>query len=240
MDPDAVAKAFVEHYYSLFDSNRAALANLYQEGSMLTFEGQKIQGSQNIVAKLTSLPFQQCQHSITTVDCQPSGPAGGMLVFVSGNLQLAGEQHALKFSQSDSLRAHSVMLCFDCVDFKDHDTAYRASNEQRGISGFLCPVWCVFGSSFWLCKFECSIVVQRLVGSWIFMVNVRKLYCFVLRICNSFIFINNMTVNNCSNLGFYSSFLSFWFWFNCFVGIRILYCLLLYITTFSTLVLDNG
>ncbi|CAN1152565.1 Nuclear transport factor 2A [Linum perenne] len=66
---------------------------------MLTFEGQKIQGSQNIVAKLTSLPFQQCQHSITTVDCQPSGPAGGMLVFVSGNLQLSGEQHALKFSQ---------------------------------------------------------------------------------------------------------------------------------------------
>ncbi|MBA0586148.1 hypothetical protein Gorai_016898 [Gossypium raimondii] len=65
---------------------------------MLTFEGQKIQGSQSIVAKLTSLPFQQCKHNITTVDCQPSG-SGGMLVFVSGNLQLAGEQHALKFSQ---------------------------------------------------------------------------------------------------------------------------------------------
>ncbi|KAF3795473.1 Nuclear transport factor 2 [Nymphaea thermarum] len=99
MDPDSLAKAFVEHYYSTFDTNRAGLANLYQEGSMLTFEGQKIQGAQNITAKLTSLPFQQCQHSITTVDCQPSGPAGGMLVFVSGNLQLAGEQHPLKFSQ---------------------------------------------------------------------------------------------------------------------------------------------
>lgn len=99
MDPDSVAKAFVEHYYSTFDANRAGLANLYQDGSMLTFEGQKIMGSPNIVAKLTSLPFQQCQHQISTVDCQPSGPAGGMLVFVSGNLQLAGEQHALKFSQ---------------------------------------------------------------------------------------------------------------------------------------------
>ncbi|CAF2045281.1 unnamed protein product [Brassica rapa] len=99
MDPDAVAKAFVEHYYTTFDSNRGGLVSLYQEGSMLTFEGQKIQGSQNIVAKLTSLPFQQCKHNITTVDCQPSGPAAGMLVFVSGNLQLAGEQHALKFSQ---------------------------------------------------------------------------------------------------------------------------------------------
>ncbi|XP_057430550.1 nuclear transport factor 2B-like [Lotus japonicus] len=99
MDPDALAKAFVEHYYSTFDSNRAALANLYQEGSMLSFEGQKIQGSSNIVAKLTSLPFQQCHHSITTVDCQPSGATSAMLVFVSGNLQLAGEQHALNFSQ---------------------------------------------------------------------------------------------------------------------------------------------
>ncbi|KAF9607524.1 hypothetical protein IFM89_036886 [Coptis chinensis] len=109
MDPDSVAKAFVEHYYSTFDANRGGLANLYQETSMLSFEGQKIQGSQNIVAKLISLPFQQCQHSITTVDCQPSGPAGGMLVFVSGNLQLAGEQHALKFSQAVSSTVLAVI-----------------------------------------------------------------------------------------------------------------------------------
>lgn len=99
MDPDAVAKAFVEHYYSTFDTNRSGLANLYQDSSMLSFEGQKFQGTQSITAKLTSLGFQQCQHQISTVDCQPSGPAGGMLVFVSGNLQLPGEQHALKFSQ---------------------------------------------------------------------------------------------------------------------------------------------
>ncbi|XP_021745187.1 nuclear transport factor 2-like [Chenopodium quinoa] len=98
MDPDSVAKAFVEHYYSTFDANRPGLANLYQDSSMLTFEGQKIQGTQAITAKLNSLPFQQCQHTISTVDCQPSG-TGGMLVFVSGNLQLSGEQHALKFSQ---------------------------------------------------------------------------------------------------------------------------------------------
>ena len=117
MDPDAVARAFVEHYYSTFDTSRAALANLYQDGSMLTFEGQKIQGTQNIVAKLTSLPFEQCKHSITTVDCQPSNPAGGsMIVFVSGNLQLAGEQHSLKFSQvflqtsSDQLAVEVIYL----------------------------------------------------------------------------------------------------------------------------------
>ncbi|KAL0421575.1 UNVERIFIED_CONTAM: Nuclear transport factor 2B [Sesamum latifolium] len=107
MDPDAVAKAFVEHYYTTFDTNRAGLANLYQDTSMLTFEGQKFQGTQSITGKLTSLPFQQCQHGITTVDCQPSGPAGGMLVFVSGNLQLAGEQHALKFSQANWEKSES-------------------------------------------------------------------------------------------------------------------------------------
>ncbi|KAI3929610.1 hypothetical protein MKX01_025778 [Papaver californicum] len=99
MDPEGVSKAFVEHYYSTFDTNRSNLGGLYQETSMLSFEGEKIQGGNAIVNKLTSLPFQQCKHNITTVDFQPSGPAGGMLVFVSGNLQLAGEQHTLRFSQ---------------------------------------------------------------------------------------------------------------------------------------------
>ncbi|THU49208.1 hypothetical protein C4D60_Mb06t07130 [Musa balbisiana] len=99
MDPDAVAKAFVEHYYRTFDGNRPGLGGLYQDASMLTFEGDKIQGAAAIVAKLTSLPFQQCVHAVSTVDFQPSGPAGGMLVFVSGSLQITGESHALKFSQ---------------------------------------------------------------------------------------------------------------------------------------------
>lgn len=99
MDPDAVAKAFVDHYYQTFDTNRAGLGNLYQDSSMLTFEGEKFQGPAAIVGKITGLPFQQCKHNVSTTDCQPSGPAGGMLVFVSGSLQLAGEQYALKFSQ---------------------------------------------------------------------------------------------------------------------------------------------
>ncbi|KAL0903681.1 hypothetical protein M5K25_028079 [Dendrobium thyrsiflorum] len=99
MDPDAVARAFVEHYYRTFDTNRAGLAGLYQDSSMLSFEGEKIQGAAAITAKLTGLQFQQCQHNISTIDCQTSGPAGGVIVFVSGSLQLAGEHHSLKFSQ---------------------------------------------------------------------------------------------------------------------------------------------
>lgn len=99
MDPDLLSKAFVEHYYSTFDTNRQALVGLYEEGSMLTFEGQKVQGGQAISDKLNSLCFQQCKHIVSTVDCQPSGPAGGMVVFVSGNLQLPDEEHLLKFAQ---------------------------------------------------------------------------------------------------------------------------------------------
>ncbi|KAG6791338.1 hypothetical protein POTOM_000455 [Populus tomentosa] len=129
MDPDQVAKAFVEHYYSTFDANRAGLANLYQDGSMLTFEGQKTQGSQNIVAKLIALPFQQCKHLITTVDCQPSGPAGGMLVFVSGNLQLAGEQHALKFSQFDECMCCQKLALFELVGSSKVFTCLKVEDE---------------------------------------------------------------------------------------------------------------
>lgn len=134
MDPDAVAKAFVEHYYSAFDMDRSGLGNLYQDNSMLTFEGEKIQGNTNIVAKLVSLPFTQCKHAITTVDCQPSGPAGGMLVFVSGNLQLAGEQHCLRFSQVKHQTPSLYLLMSSCVCSFRH-------NIKHLVCLFTCLSW---------------------------------------------------------------------------------------------------
>eukprot|EP00270_Netrium_digitus_P019230 TRINITY_DN754_c0_g1_i1.p2 TRINITY_DN754_c0_g1~~TRINITY_DN754_c0_g1_i1.p2 ORF type:complete len:124 (+),score=11.74 TRINITY_DN754_c0_g1_i1:129-500(+) len=99
MDADALAKAFVEHYYTTFDQTRGNLYTLYQDASMLTFEGEKFQGAQAIQTKISSLPFAQCKHNVNTVDCQPSGPAGGVVVFVSGNLQLGDQEHPLRFSQ---------------------------------------------------------------------------------------------------------------------------------------------
>ncbi|KAK9089645.1 hypothetical protein Scep_028727 [Stephania cephalantha] len=96
---ESVGKAFVDHYYNLFDTNRPSLASLYHPSSMLTFEGQKLQGTDDIMRKLCELPFDQCLHSITTIDYQPSCFAGAILVFVSGNLQLACQEHPLKFSQ---------------------------------------------------------------------------------------------------------------------------------------------
>ncbi|KAI7839551.1 hypothetical protein COHA_006678 [Chlorella ohadii] len=98
-DPEAVAKAFTDHYYSTFDTARPNLAGLYQDQSMLTFEGQKFQGTQAIMGKLTSLPFQACKHHISSLDAQPS-LSGGVLVFVTGQLLPEGETNPLKFSQT--------------------------------------------------------------------------------------------------------------------------------------------
>jgi hypothetical protein len=78
-------QAFLNYYYQLFESNRGALGTLYQDQSMLTFEGQKLQGGQAIAQKLGSLPFGACKVAITSKDFQPS-VSGGIMVFVTGNL----------------------------------------------------------------------------------------------------------------------------------------------------------
>jgi len=101
---EEIGKKFVEHYYTLFDSNkRADLGGLYQNESMLTFEGEKFQGRDNVVKKLTSLTFQTVKHAITTIDCQPT-PNSGVVVFVCGNLAVDGNTETpLKFAQTFQL-----------------------------------------------------------------------------------------------------------------------------------------
>jgi hypothetical protein len=78
-------QAFISYYYQLFESNRPALGTLYQEQSMLTFEGQKFQGTQNIINKLQQLPFGACKVNLSSKDFQPS-VSGGIMVFVTGNI----------------------------------------------------------------------------------------------------------------------------------------------------------
>lgn len=46
-------KAFVDHYYATFDTNRAALGALYTPEATLSFEGQKSVGQAAILTKLT-------------------------------------------------------------------------------------------------------------------------------------------------------------------------------------------
>ncbi|GLJ24657.1 hypothetical protein SUGI_0471410 [Cryptomeria japonica] len=96
---DEVGKAFVDQYYYMFDHSRGSLLPLYESYSTMSFEGEKIEGAHKISVKLASLPFDQCKHHVSTIDCQSSGVAGGIIVFVSGTLQLPGEEHHLRFSQ---------------------------------------------------------------------------------------------------------------------------------------------
>ncbi|GAB2259693.1 hypothetical protein Droror1_Dr00010548 [Drosera rotundifolia] len=96
---EVVGRAFVDHYCNLFDNDRPSLSSLYHETSILTFEGQRMQGAEEISSKLNALPFDQCRHVVSTVDSQPSLFNGSIIVFVSGSLQLSGEEHYLRFSQ---------------------------------------------------------------------------------------------------------------------------------------------
>jgi len=100
---EPIAEAFVKHYYSCFDQDRATLSGLYRPESMLSFEGSKIQGQQNIVEKLKSLTFQRVAHRVVTLDCQPS-PGNGILVFVSGELVVDDGQQTMRFAQVFNLQ----------------------------------------------------------------------------------------------------------------------------------------
>ncbi|KAL2473378.1 NTF2-like [Forsythia ovata] len=123
---EMVGRSFVDHYYHLFDNDRCLLASLYRPTSVLTFEGQKTQGVHDISIKLSELPFGRCLHVISTIDSQPSAFAGGVLVFVSGSIQLLGEDYPLRFSQSMEKVSQSVhALGTDSQDIEYEDLQHR-------------------------------------------------------------------------------------------------------------------
>lgn len=94
--PDDVARAFVGHFYMLFDSNRAGLAGLFQDSSMLSFEGKPFLGQAQIMQQLNTLGAAVA-HKPVTIDAQPTFN-GGVLVFVSGDLSIDGG-NPIKFSE---------------------------------------------------------------------------------------------------------------------------------------------
>ena len=48
-----IGKAFAEHYYQTFDTQRVNLQTLYTDQSLLTFENEQFMGMQAIMTKLT-------------------------------------------------------------------------------------------------------------------------------------------------------------------------------------------
>eukprot|EP00727_Mastigamoeba_balamuthi_P007530 m51a1_g3398 putative nuclear transport (126) ;mRNA; r:539836-540369 len=96
---EEVGRAFVQHYYTTFDTQRANLAALYQPSSMLSFEGERFMGPQPIYEKLVSKigPDTRVQHLVKSLDCQPT-TENGVLVLVSGELSIDGGP-GLKYGQ---------------------------------------------------------------------------------------------------------------------------------------------
>ncbi|KAI8049244.1 nuclear transport factor 2 [Syncephalis plumigaleata] len=104
MDINKVATDFTSYYYNCFDTNRAQLAALYRDHSMLSFEDSNIQGGAAILDKLMNLPFQKVSHKVTTVNAQPANADGtGIIVMVTGQLLVEGSEHPMGFSQAFQL-----------------------------------------------------------------------------------------------------------------------------------------
>ncbi|KAJ1734477.1 Nuclear transport factor 2 [Coemansia biformis] len=99
-DISATASQFVSYYYSTFDKGRNELTPLYRDVSMMTWEGTQLQGAKDIVEKLTSLPFQQVAHKVTTIDVQPSLPGvNAIIIVVTGQLLVDEETKPQQFTQ---------------------------------------------------------------------------------------------------------------------------------------------
>ncbi|XP_043937587.1 nuclear transport factor 2 [Protopterus annectens] len=108
--------------YSVFDGFsfarcRIVCENLFNiffvfqnETSCLTWEGEQFQGKIAIVKKITSLPFHEIQHSITSADHQPTAE-GCVLSMVVGQLK-ADEDPIMGFHQVFLLkRVNDAWIC---------------------------------------------------------------------------------------------------------------------------------
>ncbi|KAE8264531.1 hypothetical protein A4X09_0g6940 [Tilletia walkeri] len=86
--------------------------------SMLTFEGQPFQGTESIVEKLVSLPFQKVAHQVATRDVQPTGSdQSSLFVLVTGHLVVDDGEHPMSYTQAFTLApdgAGSFYVYNDC------------------------------------------------------------------------------------------------------------------------------
>jgi len=99
-DINDIARQFIAFYYETFSLNRDNLKALYRPQSLLTFEGAQFEGTEAIVEKLTSLPFEKVHHRVSTFDAQLSSrPTNSILVSVTGLLVVDDEQNPINFSQ---------------------------------------------------------------------------------------------------------------------------------------------
>ncbi|KAI5451929.1 Nuclear transport factor 2 [Naganishia albida] len=103
-DIQAIAQQFTNFYYQTFDAagkDRSALSSLYRDNSMMTWEGTQLMGTQAIIEKINSLPFESVQHRVSMIDAQPSSATvASLIVLVTGHLVVDGNTEApMPYSQ---------------------------------------------------------------------------------------------------------------------------------------------
>nr|KAJ3421726.1 NTF2- export protein 2 [Polyrhizophydium stewartii] len=75
------ADTFVPAFYSMFDRQRHALANLYGETSVLVWNGNTTQGAAAIARSYLDFPISD--HEVLSYDCQPLTESSDILVTIS-------------------------------------------------------------------------------------------------------------------------------------------------------------
>ena len=78
------------------------MINFYTEDSYLSFEGSKTKGLKDIMNKIDSLTFKNIKYNFDVYDLHPSPIPDGLLIMVTGTLQMDGE-NTFKFSQTFQL-----------------------------------------------------------------------------------------------------------------------------------------
>mmetsp|Transcript_1839 Transcript_1839/g.4788 ORF Transcript_1839/g.4788 Transcript_1839/m.4788 type:complete len:126 (+) Transcript_1839:95-472(+) len=96
-NPEEVAKAFTNHYYQTFDSNPDNLAGLFNERSMMTFEGTQRLGGPAIMAQIKT--FGKVTHTAKTIDIQPSTDSNSICIFVTGSIVIGDGGNPVHYSE---------------------------------------------------------------------------------------------------------------------------------------------
>lgn len=132
---EEIGMSFVEKFYNIFDdpTKRTGLVYFYSPtDSLMTFEGQQIQGTAKIGEKVQTFGFQKIKHNLTTIDSQPLHD-GGVLVTVTGRLQ-CDEDSPLPFSQVFVLKANegaNYFVTHDIFRLTLHNTPWRRRDSWQ-------------------------------------------------------------------------------------------------------------
>lgn len=96
-----VGRSFINYFYQCYDGDRSALQGLYQDCSMLSFEGNEFMGSNSIMNKIGSLGCTFA-HDIKSTDIQPTSD-GGILICCTGLIKI-DENPAMMFTETFIIR----------------------------------------------------------------------------------------------------------------------------------------